>query len=114
MPEAFSVIIPIIVFVGLVFLVIRSQEKARQRRLEYLRNKYKDEAIVQRILARQYWQGQTPDQLVDSLGRPIDIDQKVLKTKKREVWKYHQQSRTRFGLRITLENDVVVGWDEKD
>lgn len=48
---------------------------------------------------------------MDSLGRPLDIDQKVLKTK--EVWKYNQTGKGRYALRITLENGEVVGWDQK-
>jgi hypothetical protein len=51
--------------------------------------------------------------LLDSLGHPADIDEKVLKTKKKEIWKYHHMGGNRFGLRITLELNQVVGWDEK-
>lgn len=96
-------------------------EKARQaellrqeqeRRAELLK-KYGDEKIVQAIMNRSYWQGQTSEQLRDSLGHPADIDEKVLKTKKKEVWKYHPMGGNRFGLRITLEQNQVVGWDEK-
>jgi len=34
------------------------------------------------------WQGQTSNQIVESLGQAEDIDQKVLKTNKKETWKY--------------------------
>ena len=51
--------------------------------------------------------------LIDSLGQPQDIDTKVLKTKKKEIWKYNHNGGNRFGLRITLDNDIVVGWDQK-
>ena len=61
----------------------------------------------------EFWVGQTAQQLRESIGDPVDIDQKVLKTKKKEVWKYFPQGKRRYGLRITLENDEVVGWDEK-
>ncbi|TAJ31976.1 MAG: DUF2845 domain-containing protein [Nitrospirae bacterium] len=98
----------------LIWWYTRSQSKKRQLRLEYLRNKYKDDALVQKIVAGYFWKGQTANQLIDSLGQPADVDQKVLKSMKREIWKYRPQSRTRYGLRITLENDVVVGWDQKD
>jgi len=60
-----------------------------------------------------FWQGQTPEQLVDSIGHPVDVDKKVLKTKSKEVWKYNQTGKGRFSLRITIENDLVVGWDKK-
>ena len=75
--------------------------------------KYADESIVDMIMARQVWQEQTAEQLLDSLGYPADVDQKVLKTKKKEVWKYGHQGSNRYKTRITLENDVVVGWDMK-
>jgi hypothetical protein len=93
----------------------RQAELIRQkeiRRAELLK-KHGDEKLVEAIINRSYWQGQTAEQLRDSLGHPSDIDEKILKTKKKEVWKYHHMGGNRFGLRITLENNEVVGWDEK-
>lgn len=83
------------------------------KRQKYLIDKYGDETLVKYMMKGHFWQEQTAEQLIDSLGRPHDIDQKVLKTKKKEVWKYNHQGGNRFGLRITLDNDVVVGWDQK-
>src|SRR5271155_2414088 len=51
----------------------------KRRRLEYLRSKYPDETIVQRILQRGFWEGQTSDQLADSLGTPANVDKKMMK-----------------------------------
>lgn len=100
--------------------LVRQEEANRvelQKQLEArhaaLTTKYSDKKIVDDIMRGAYWQGQTAEQLLDSLGQPADIDEKVLKTRKREIWKYHQLSANRFGLRITVENDVVAGWDEK-
>jgi hypothetical protein len=84
-----------------------------RRRLEYLRAKYRDEDVVQQILRKAYWQGQTAEQLHDSLGSPADVDKKILKTKSKETWKYDRRGVNRFGLRIIVENGVVVGWDKK-
>jgi hypothetical protein len=93
------------------------QEADRIRRVEERRSellaKYGEEKIVDAIMRQSYWQGQTAEQLRDSLGNPADIDEKVLKTKKKEVWKYRHLGGNRFGLRITLEHEQVVGWDEK-
>lgn len=75
--------------------------------------KYKDEDLVDALLNETFWQGQTAEQLRDSLGEPLDIDQKVLKTKVKEVWKYEQTGKNRYGLKITLDDGVVVGWDQK-
>lgn len=82
-------------------------------RREMLIKKYGDPIIVERIMKRTFWQGQTSEQLLDSLGRPLDVDTRVMKTKTKEVWKYDRQGVNRYGLRITLEDQVVVGWDQK-
>ncbi len=75
--------------------------------------KYQDKETVNNIISRQFWQGQTAEQLIDAIGAPEDIDVKVLKTKKKEIWKYDHQRGNRYELRITLDNDIVVGWDQK-
>ncbi len=82
-------------------------------RVGYLRSKYSNEEVVQNILRHRFWLGQTAEQLVESLGRPQDIDNKLLKTRKREVWKYNRRGVNRYGLRITLDDDVVCTWDQK-
>ncbi|MEE9332139.1 MAG: hypothetical protein V3U89_07910 [Methylophilaceae bacterium] len=79
----------------------------------WLTLKYKDEDLVDELLNETFWQGQTAEQLRDSLGEPLDIDQKVLKTKVKEVWKYEQAGKNRYALKITLDDGVVVGWDQK-
>jgi hypothetical protein len=85
----------------------------RKARIEYLTGKYGDPSIVALIMQHRYWQGQTSEQLVDSLGNPLAKDDKLLKTRKREVWKYNRTGVNRYGLRITLDNDIVTGWDQK-
>ena len=84
-----------------------------KKRREMLLKKYHDPKLVEALMARRIWQGQTAEQVLDSLGKPHDVDQKLLKTKKKEVWKYHHQGANRYGLRITLDDDHVVGWDQK-
>ena len=105
---------------GIVVLVVLvagiwfgSRALAKSRRRKWLLAKYGDATLVEAIMRRQIWQGQSSEQLADSRGRPVDIDEKVMKTRKREVWKYRQTGRGRFALRITLDDDVVVGWDDK-
>lgn len=66
-----------------------------------------------RIYNHRYWQGQTAEQLVDSLWKPRGVDKKLLKTMKREVWKYDPRGVNRYGLSISLDNDIVSGWDHK-
>lgn len=85
---------------------------AKKKRRESLMLKYGDSDMVNKLMDGYFWQGQTEDQLIDSLGRPVDIDQKVLKTKKKEIWKYNPTGKNRFGLKITIENGEVIGWDK--
>jgi hypothetical protein len=93
---------------------LRQIEEARKARLQYLRDKYQNEEIVQLIQAQKTWVGQTEEQLLDSFGEPESVDEKRLKTKKREIWKYNHQGANRYGTRITVDNGVVAGWDHKD
>lgn len=111
--EAVGFVVPIVIVVVVIALVIAYRAKVSADHLAYLRNKYHDEEIVQKILRKEIWQGQTPEQLKDSLGSPVEVDDNVLKRKKKEVWKYGQIGVNRFKLRVTVENDVVVGWDSK-
>lgn len=108
----FGTPIAILVFLVAGFAWLKYNQK--QKRIAYLRDKYGDEAIVQRILERIPWQGQTAEQLRDSVGSPVSIDNKVMATRKREVWKYKPSGRNRYALRITLDDDVVIGWDQKN
>lgn len=104
----------LLVILGLVVALwfgIRAYSKKMRR--EALLAKYGDPGIVEKILAQSIWTGQTQEQLRDSIGDPVDVDQKVLKSKVKETWKYNPRGRNRFGLRITVENNVVVGWDQK-
>lgn len=95
------------------------RQEAERKRLGLERNreriyaKYGKTDVADRILDKRVWVGETAEQLRDSLGEPLDIDQKVLKTKKKEIWKYVQTGVNRYGYKFTLENDVVIGWDEK-
>ena len=84
-----------------------------QRRRQ-LTEKYGDREIARRMMKRVLWQGETQEQLLESLGTPADVDQMVLKTKSKEVWKYRPAGKNRFGLKVTLDNGVVVAWDMKD
>lgn len=88
--------------------------RSKKKRREELLAKYADLEVVEKIMQRTVWQGETQEQLRDSLGQPVSIDERVLKSKKRETWKYHKRGHNRFGLRIVVENGLVVGWDQKD
>lgn len=102
----------ICIIASVVLCIVTSLVTARQRR-EKIYQKYGHTEIADRIIKKMFWVGQTSDQLLDSLGQPLDIDETVLKTKKKEIWKYCQKSPSRYGLKIKVENGIVVGWDEK-
>lgn len=102
-----ELIFTIIVVVIAIIIALREMRKSA------LMKKYGDAALVGRLMRREIWEGQLEEWLVDSIGKPIQIDQKVLKSRTREVWKYNQRTRRIFGLRVILEDGVVVGWDQK-
>ncbi|WED28118.1 DUF2845 domain-containing protein [Vibrio sp. DW001] len=99
----------VIVVVFAIFFNVISTRQRRKR----LMAKYRNEHIVNRLMKKTFWQGQTKDELIDSLGKPQDISQKVLKTKTKEIWKYNKSGKNRYGLKITIENGLVIGWDQK-
>jgi hypothetical protein len=99
--------------VGFIAAIFLYRRKKANDRLQYLQQKYGDEEIVRNILGGYFWQGQTQEQLIDSIGRPSAIDNKVLKSSIREIWKYNQTGKNRYSLRITLENGIVTGWENK-
>lgn len=103
----------IIIILFVIFAYVAISHYFRKKRRNALLAKYGDAEIVDRIMKKMFWQSQTSEQLVDSLGKPVDVDRKVMKTKTKEVWKYNETGKGRYGLRITLEDDVVIGWDKK-
>lgn len=75
--------------------------------------KYNDAELVERIMNENFWQGQTQGQLIDSLGKPAEVSEQILKTKTKETWKYQKTGTNRYALKIIIEDGVVVGWDKK-
>jgi len=84
----------------------------RVQRRGSLLKKYGDVDDVERIMARFMWVGQSEEQLRDSLGAPSAVDQRVLATKVKETWKYHPTGKSRYGLRVFLDDGIVVGWKQ--
>ncbi|SRR6266436_6189075 len=111
--EAMGLVVPLIILIAIIVATVWYAAYQKKKRLEYLRGKYGDEAIVQLIVQHKFWQGQTSEQLIDSVGKPVTIDTRIFKTRMRETWKYNQRGANRFGLRITLDDGVVVGWEQK-
>ena len=97
------------VLIGIWWLIYNTLQTRRRKELM---EKYGDEEIVDMIMTKMMWQGQTEGQLLDSLGAPSAVDQNVLKTKTKETWKYHPTGRNRYNLRVIVENGTVVGWKQ--
>lgn len=75
--------------------------------------KYKNQRVVDRIIEQILWEGETYEQVVDSLGRAKSIDLKVFKGNKREILKYnYDKYKIRYLTKVTLENGKIIGWEE--
>ena len=110
--EAVGVVIPIVLVVLAIggYFAFKVYAKAERRTL--IIGRY-GEDVGEKILRGKFWQGMSTDQLVDSIGKPVAVDKKVLKTKTRETWQYSLQGGKRVALRIQVENGEVVGWEPK-
>lgn len=122
-------ILGVLIFGGITLAVLNAQAKKRaaKQELEKMLSQMKeredarhslitqryDPETAQRILSHQIWQGMTAEQLMDSAGIAEAVDTTMTKRGRKEVWKYGQETATRFDTRITLEDGVVVGWQKK-
>jgi len=88
----------------------RAQDDARRARWEDLTRRFGGENAA-RIIGGEIWQGQTSEMLIEAIGRPVDMDEKVMKTRTRHVLKWGHQGANRFALRVTLDDGIVVGWE---
>ena len=105
-----------LIFIVMFFWWSSERERLRlqrlaQRRLDLVL-KYVDQAVVDNIMNEKVWKGATAEQIVESWGKPADIDRTVFKSKTKETWKYHQVGKNRYRQRVFLENDRVVGWSD--
>lgn len=87
-------------------------QKRYHDRFVYLSSRFGPES-AKAIMAARIWVGMSEEMLLESKGRPVDTDSKVLKTKSKQTWKYQQFGKNRYALRIFLEDGIVVGWDDK-
>lgn len=71
--DATGIVAPVVIFGALIVGIVWYKHSQRQKRIAYLRGKYGDERVVEMILQRRFWQGQTSEQLMDSLGSPVGL-----------------------------------------
>jgi hypothetical protein len=105
------VLIGVLIAIVVIWILVRALNRSGRRAA--LLARYGDKDVVEQIMRHEFWQGQTSEQLMDSLGPPVEMDENVLRKCVRRTWKYHKTGQNRFALRITLENDIVTGWDKK-
>ena len=87
-----------------------ASEYRQLRRRERLLERYGDEGVVDDLLNQVLWEGETAQQIRDSLGEPQEVDALPRQTKKKEIWKYGHEGGNRYRLRVTLDDDVVASW----
>lgn len=83
---------------------------ARQARWDDLCRRFGPE-IAAAILRQNVWMGETLEMLIHTFGSPDDTDTKVTKTKTRHVLKWGRLAVNRYAIHVTVEDDVVVGWE---
>lgn len=104
----------LIVIIGAVIVAaVLIQQYSQRKRRQFLMAKYKDASLVDLIMSKKIRQGMSTEQLVDSWGRPADVDEKVYKTKVKYTFKYNRTGKNRFKDRVYVENDLVIGWQDK-
>ncbi|MCU0431437.1 MAG: hypothetical protein MUF42_15845 [Cytophagaceae bacterium] len=101
-----------VVILSFLLMGYYSHRADQEKRKKFLQ-KYQNEELVKRLMNNEFWQGQSKQELEDSLGKPENISTQVLKSKTKEIWKYNEKKKNQYTLKITLENDIVVGWDKK-
>lgn len=108
------VVAGILIVVALAVLWFAAFALMKRSRYSRLLQKYGgDEKLVDALVTGTIWQGMTAEQLRDSWGEPVSIEEKVMKTKVKQVFKYKQVARNRYRDKVTLEDGVIIGWDQK-
>ena len=107
------IVAAVLLTLAAIVLVFVARALARNSRYARLMAKYGDEKVVDALLTQTIWQGMTAEQLRDSWGEPIAVEQKVMKTRVREVFKYKPLGKNRFRDKVTLDDGVITGWDQK-
>jgi hypothetical protein len=91
---------------------LAEQERQRQERWKSLCDRYGEENAA-KIWSGNLWLGCTTDMMLEILGQPLAVDEKVLKTKTKHTYKYRPTGVNRYALRVFVENSQVIGWEDK-
>lgn len=88
------------------------QQAANHQRMEaehraYLMGRHNDPEVVNRIMRKEVWEGQSRLALEDSLGQPYHRDKMGVGDSLVDVWKYEKDVFGDPKLTVYLENNVV-------
>jgi hypothetical protein len=108
-----TVVLLICGFALLLVIGAVSEARKKRKRREGLLAKYGDPSIVDDIIGGLIRQGMSTEMVLDTWGKPAAVDTKVYRTKVKEVLKYNPGPRRSFANRVTLEDGVVVGWENR-
>ena len=111
--ENVGLLIFIIIIVACVVAFLLHKVYKKKKKLSYLKKKYVNSRIVERMANGIIWQGETAAQLMDSLGKPDAVDKKQSQSLKKEAWKYVRRGGGRYNLIVELENGIVINWEGK-
>lgn len=100
------------------YLSVKEDERraavAAERRARLI-EKYGEE-IGELIADREIFEGMTSEMLIDSRGEPAKVEETYMRGKLTQQcyfggW-YNKRGTEKFNLRVTVENDLVIGWKE--
>jgi len=107
------VVVALLLVMAAAVLAFVARSLAKRSRYARLLAKYGDVELAEALMTQTIWQGMTAEQLRDSWGEPVAVEQKVLKTRVKEVFKYKPVGKNRYRDKVTLEDGVIVRWDQK-
>lgn len=90
----------------------QKQKEWREREWERLTKAYGLEGATN-IQAKSLWVGCPEEALHEMFGFPDDKEERVRSSKVTKTLKYFRRGHNRYGLRVTVDNGIVSGWDDK-
>jgi hypothetical protein len=93
-------------------LYAAEHEAERQRRWARLVERF-GQGVAEQIWAQRLWVGASVAAVQEMFGPPLDVDEKVMKTKTKHTYEYNSTGVNRCALRVFIENDEVTGWEDE-
>lgn len=110
--EKYGLLVALLVVAVVLGLGAAYWQWLRMLRAARLRAKYPDAELAQRLIAREIWEGQSAEELLDALGKPVAVDRHKRGGKQRETWNYLPY-KGRYRMRVSLEDGHVSSWHRR-